>query len=594
VNSVAFCPADDVIASASSDTTVRLWNTLSGDLLTTLEGHASSVWSVSWAPGGRFLATGSWDRMVRVWDREEARTVRILSGHRSYVRGVAFSPDGIHVASASWDRSVRVWDIRTGREVAADRSHRQPVRALAYAAGGKGIVWGTAYDEHPVRLWTEGVPFATEPAPPVLPMLSAVPDVGARSAAPPPIELVPGKQAWRDASHPDETHAAIQAALDAAGQPDAGNTVVVLPPGRYLLTWPIVFSGATLRGPGAVLIARNTTEKYFFGLTLGNYARLEDIQVVGEGSKCVPIRFANPASDVRFRDVHIREGTILVDGQAHIENIVFDSCLFEDGGYGLLLDRPSSGRNVRITNCTFRNNRSDAIELNFPHHENGNVVEDIVIADCIFEGTGRDPNNGHAGFSVGMAGARCVQIVGNSFRRAAVQAIHIEDESEQITISGNNFANCGVDHTGGNWTGGVHVLSGSRYIAITGNTFNNCRFGVSGLQAHQLRWCTITGNTFRNNEIGIRIMQFPRGVIQGNVFDDCQTAVNIWRTPLWNVSGNVIVTSRPGGVGLRFSQYQSAVVTSNTIEAPIPIDHREGAGDRGESLVDGNLLIPVE
>ena len=473
----------------------------------------------------------------------------------------------------------------------AFRGHLQPIRAVAFFPDGHQMVSGAAYEADSLRLCQDGIPYEPEGRVGELTAPVAEPDADTLQALA-PVELVPGKKAWRDGTHPDQTHAAIEAALVEAAGGKGPSRVVVLPPGRYLFTGPLSISGASLRGAGAVLIARNVTEKYFFGLTLGDGARLEDLTILGEGNKCVPVRFANPARDVGLRDVHIREGTILVDGQAHIENVVFDTCLFEDGGYGLLLDRPSSGRNVRITNCTFRNNRSDAIELNFPHQEKGCVVEDIVIANCTFEGTGRDPDNGHAGFSVGMAGARGVQIVGNSFRRAAVQAIHIEDHAEQITITGNNFIHCGVDHTKGNWTGGVHVLSGSRYIAISGNTFTNCRFAVSGLQAHKLQWCTITGNTVRNSTIGIRIMQFPRGVIQGNLFENCQTAINIWRTPLWNVSGNVITTKRPGGVGLRCTQFRDIVVTGNTIHATTPIDHREAHGDHGTSLVENNVLVP--
>ena len=52
-------PAGRLLASASDDETVRLWDVQSGRLVRTLEGHTGSVESVAFAPDGRLLASGS-------------------------------------------------------------------------------------------------------------------------------------------------------------------------------------------------------------------------------------------------------------------------------------------------------------------------------------------------------------------------------------------------------------------------------------------------------------------------------------------------------------------------------------------------------
>ena len=55
-------------ASGSTDTTIKLWDMASGELLRTLTGHSVLVLSVAFSPDGRTLASGNTDSTIKLWD----------------------------------------------------------------------------------------------------------------------------------------------------------------------------------------------------------------------------------------------------------------------------------------------------------------------------------------------------------------------------------------------------------------------------------------------------------------------------------------------------------------------------------------------
>ncbi len=116
VSSVAFSPDGKVLASASDDNTIKLWDVASGREQRTLRGHTGSVSSVVFSPDGKVLGSANIDSTIKLWDVSSGRELRTLRGHTSAVYFVAFSPDGKLLASGSADGTTREWDVASGKE----------------------------------------------------------------------------------------------------------------------------------------------------------------------------------------------------------------------------------------------------------------------------------------------------------------------------------------------------------------------------------------------------------------------------------------------------------------------------------------------
>ncbi len=109
---VAFSPDGQILASSSSDQSVKLWDALTGENRAILTERAGVVQSLAFSPDGRTLVTGGLDSAVRLWDISSLDERFTLRGHAGSVNDVAYSNDGRTIVSASADGTIRIW--RTG------------------------------------------------------------------------------------------------------------------------------------------------------------------------------------------------------------------------------------------------------------------------------------------------------------------------------------------------------------------------------------------------------------------------------------------------------------------------------------------------
>ncbi|MFA5351249.1 MAG: HEAT repeat domain-containing protein, partial [Candidatus Omnitrophota bacterium] len=112
---VSFSSDGKILASGSSDHTIKIWDVASGTLLKTLIGYDGTLRSFSFTPDGKSIVSGNVDGTIKFWDIAAGKESNCLTGHLSPIWSLSLSPDGKTLASASIDRTIKLWDVSTGK-----------------------------------------------------------------------------------------------------------------------------------------------------------------------------------------------------------------------------------------------------------------------------------------------------------------------------------------------------------------------------------------------------------------------------------------------------------------------------------------------
>ena len=147
---VAYSPDGTKIATGGDkENSVKIWDSMSGELLASTNKQPESVWSMAWTSDGKRLVYGGNIRSIRIFDTVTWQEIATLN-HEN-ISTIALSPNNRLLASASWDRTAHLWNLETNLIVGSPLQHENDVNHATFSTDGTLLV--TACKDGNLYVW---------------------------------------------------------------------------------------------------------------------------------------------------------------------------------------------------------------------------------------------------------------------------------------------------------------------------------------------------------------------------------------------------------------------------------------------------------
>lgn len=152
VHAVVFNPAGNILATSSPEPSINLWDSQTGEFLRKLSAaDIGYVFGVTFHPQGHLLASNGNSQQVRLWDVNSGECCKVFHGHTSRCWTLDFHPQGHLLASGGDDQTVQLWYVDSGESYRVLRGHTSSVLAVAFSPDGKVIA--SAGGDRTIRIW---------------------------------------------------------------------------------------------------------------------------------------------------------------------------------------------------------------------------------------------------------------------------------------------------------------------------------------------------------------------------------------------------------------------------------------------------------
>ncbi|HMA60783.1 MAG TPA: WD40 repeat domain-containing protein [Halanaerobiales bacterium] len=142
IRKVAFTKDDSKVVSVSNSE-IHVWEITSNNISLTFTDQPGGATSLAISTEGTMIASGGgYDDEILIWDISTGNIIHTLTGHSSHINSIEFHPDGDKIISGSSDNTVKIWDISTEEVISEFTQHTGAVNSCVFFPDGEYVISG--------------------------------------------------------------------------------------------------------------------------------------------------------------------------------------------------------------------------------------------------------------------------------------------------------------------------------------------------------------------------------------------------------------------------------------------------------------------
>ena len=124
---ICFSPnSKQLVCGSSSTSSIKIWDIETKTLINMLQGHSHNITKVCYSSNGKLIVSSSYDGTIKIWNSINGDLIQtIIASEKDRVDDLCFSPDGSKIISTSKEE-VKIWDMNT-YELVSTLNHKDSV-----------------------------------------------------------------------------------------------------------------------------------------------------------------------------------------------------------------------------------------------------------------------------------------------------------------------------------------------------------------------------------------------------------------------------------------------------------------------------------
>ncbi|MGK7893531.1 MAG: caspase family protein [Xenococcus sp. (in: cyanobacteria)] len=155
INSIAFSRDRNFLISGNEDNTLHIWDLTDNSLVSTHQEHSDRIKTITINLKKKIIASAGDDRTIKIWNFK-GELLQTIEAHNLSINALQFTTDGTMLASASSDNTIKLWQVQSSGKIETEplqilSGHQNGITSLVFSKNGKLLVSGSG--DRTIKLW---------------------------------------------------------------------------------------------------------------------------------------------------------------------------------------------------------------------------------------------------------------------------------------------------------------------------------------------------------------------------------------------------------------------------------------------------------